>query len=279
MTAYDSSREKMAFKDAIGHSPSVNQSVRSGDYDDSVSAGPAQKRPFNWDRIFRWLLIFVLVAAIIGVIVYFVAVRDSDENDTSIDVNQSKDSSPSSTPVPSYPPTTDFSPEDVQGFLISKAREVGGEPAFSDDASPQTDALLWVLGNQRLGSYSPDQIVQRFVLATVYFSAGGNNWKNVDGWLSDLSECDWYSSDSDSSICNSRDEITEIDLDSNNLAGILPWAELALLSSQLQTIDIFQNSLSGKISTQIGLLSSLITLDFYSNQISGTMIRFHSDSL
>jgi hypothetical protein len=148
---------------------------------------------------------------------------------------------------------------------------VGGASLLEDPASAQSQALQWILSSASLSSYSQFEILQRYVLAALYFSAFGDSWQNNEGWLTDRDECEWYTSETDTNICNDRGELDEIDLDSNNVGGTIPWIDLALLSNQLLVVDFFQNSLSGTFSSQFGLLTSLVAIDLFSNQLSGTL--------
>jgi len=61
-------------------------------------------------------------------------------------------------------------------------------------------------------------LLQRYALATVYFSNAGHKWVESDGWLSQEDVCSWDSVN----VCNSDGVITELDLSSNNLVGTIP---------------------------------------------------------
>jgi Leucine-rich repeat (LRR) protein len=153
--------------------------------------------------------------------------------------------------------------------LLAQIASVGGSPALSDSRSPQNAGLEWILANPLLDSYSARKVVQRYVLATLYYSTMGESWTFSDGWLSDQDECEWHSSETAAAICSTAGDLDEIDLDTNGLVGSVPWIELALLSSQLVILDFFRNEVEGSIPSQLGLLTSLASLDLYSNQISG----------
>jgi hypothetical protein len=43
-----------------------------------------------------------------------------------------------------------------------------------------------------LDTYSDAQKVQRYVMATLFFSTNGPNWIMSDGWLSNDGECTWF---------------------------------------------------------------------------------------
>jgi Leucine-rich repeat (LRR) protein len=176
-------------------------------------------------------------------------------------------------PAPTQAPTSsgpvDTSVQGLENLILSVSP--GTESAFSDPDSPQSSALNWLSDSRFLTTYSREQILQRFVMATLYYSTDGSAWLRDDVWLSDVSECDWYSSETKLAICNSEGLIDEIDLDSNNLSGELPWTELAILKPQLLVLDVFANQITGSIGTDIGQLTTLNALDLQQNSIFGTL--------
>jgi hypothetical protein len=113
--------------------------------------------------------------------------------------------------------------------------------------------------------------LQRYVLAVLHYSANGGSWRNSDLWLSDIDECDWYTSEAEDDICNSQGQLDEIDLDNNRLQGALPWNELSILESQLVVLDFYENELAGTISTSVGVFESLLVLDLFGNEHTGTI--------
>jgi hypothetical protein len=73
-------------------------------------------------------------------------------------------------------------------------------------------ALAW-LATDDYSSSTTDMVTltNRFVLAFLFQTWMGTNWKRNDGWLSSQSECSWYGI-----TCDGID-ITEIELGSNSL--------------------------------------------------------------
>ncbi|CAB9506903.1 Inherit from bctoNOG: RHS repeat-associated core domain-containing protein [Seminavis robusta] len=71
---------------------------------------------------------------------------------------------------------------------ISAIQEVPG--------SPQSSAFRWLLDEiDILQHLAVHRVVQRFVLATVYFANSGDQWSFSDSWLNhSVHECLWYSS-------------------------------------------------------------------------------------
>jgi hypothetical protein len=87
--------------------------------------------------------------------------------------------------------------------------------------STRWKAFGWLSGNQFIDSYTKVKKLHQYVLAMLYYSANDKNWKNNDLWLSDIDECDLYTSEAENEICNSQGQLDEIDLDNNRLQGAL----------------------------------------------------------
>jgi hypothetical protein len=178
-------------------------------------------------------------------------------------------------------------------FLDSIALD-GGE-SLRDPNSPQFAAYEWLAGNANLDSYSEERLIQRYSLATLFYSAGGASWSENGLWLSDEDECDWYSRAPDP--CGPGDSFWRLELFFNNAEGTIP-PEIALLSNRLVSIDISggplrvltgglpseyglltrlselrlsNNNLVGNIPSQYGGLVSLKQIDLSNNNLSGTL--------
>jgi len=121
--------------------------------------------------------------------------------------------------------------------------------------SPQTKALQWLQNNTHLESYPISRRLQRFALASLYFSTGGKKrWTKDFGWLSDEDECTWFSTERDLAVCR-ESEYKVLSLQANGLQGtIVP--EISLLSS-LEFVRMGKNILTGFLPTTLGSLSGL----------------------
>jgi hypothetical protein len=93
--------------------------------------------------------------------------------------------------------------------------------------TPQNNALNWLANNTHLDSYLDAKKIQRYALATLFFSTNGTSWNREDSWISDDDECDWYNNEA--SLCT-RGSVETLSLSENNLVGTIP-NELALLSN------------------------------------------------
>ncbi|KAL3919563.1 MAG: hypothetical protein SGILL_003693 [Bacillariaceae sp.] len=179
-------------------------------------------------------------------------------------------SPPAQTLLPSNvpPPST---AEDLRNFLISQWPSL--EEALVGFNTPQFFAYDWLLNDPGLPGYSEQRILQRFTLATLYFSTDGENWRRNDRWLSNENECLWYSA---SGILPCDDDLayTWLNLPLNGLVGTIP-SELALLSNALARIDFSSRegggALSGGIPQELGFLGRLEVIDLSGNQLQGTL--------
>jgi hypothetical protein len=62
--------------------------------------------------------------------------------------------------------------------------------ALNTPSTPQNKALMWLAGNVNLGTYSDQQKIQRYALATLYYSTGGGEaWDQSNLWMTDADEC------------------------------------------------------------------------------------------
>ena len=112
--------------------------------------------------------------------------------------------------------------------------------------------------------------MQRFALATLYYSTDGGNWSD-GGWLESNHECDWGDSDDQFAdlTCSQESAIQELNLFQDNLSGRIP-IELALLTL-LTHLELFSNQLTGFIPSEIGLLTQLTLLSLWQNQLMGSI--------
>jgi len=106
-----------------------------------------------------------------------------------------------------------------------------------------------------------------------YYATNGDQWLNNDFWLSDRKECYWYGKTGSSRSCNKREEIVNLELDTNNIHGSLP-AELGLLSSSIERITLRggpDTYLIGTIPMELGYLTRLKVFFARSNGLVGTI--------
>ena len=170
----------------------------------------------------------------------------------------------------------EFLPEDVLLFEFLVENSLDGGAALRNPKSAQYEAFRWLSGNFFLQSYSDERRIQRYALASLYFSTEGDQWSNNLYWLSDQDECTmWFSRIAEvatGAICNTDRHMITLDLDYNNLRGTLPQ-EIALLS-HLRRVELYggpQAFISGSLPSQIALLTDLESMNVRGNRITGSI--------
>mmetsp|Transcript_17063 Transcript_17063/g.24186 ORF Transcript_17063/g.24186 Transcript_17063/m.24186 type:complete len:593 (-) Transcript_17063:238-2016(-) len=132
-------------------------------------------------------------------------------------------------------------------------------------SSPRQDALQWVLENPPTSTYNERRLVQRWVLATFFYSMSGDSWKNSSGWFSD-NECLWAGLSCDDT--ENPNGITSISMEGNLLDGTLP-PEISWFNESLLSLQLKNNNIKGTIPTEIGQLTKLRGLNLRLNSITG----------
>jgi hypothetical protein len=199
----------------------------------------------------RWMIVIgillVAVATVLGVTLSRVLAPEQEDTASGPPV----ESAPRATPPPqisltAVPPTVvpptayptanpaakpTLAPQVMVLMQLLSSKSFDGGAALRTPSTPQNKALNWLAENAALSSYSDQKKIQRYVLATLYYSTNGDNWVNKFGWLSDSDECNWYN-DAEGPFCVGG-FVGELDLHGpNGLAGTIP-PELALLSNSL----------------------------------------------
>lgn len=131
-----------------------------------------------------------------------------------------------------------------------------------DNSSPSkfTAAPSMVPSTSFAPSFSPVYIV----LKDFYESTSGDNWDDNTNWLNyTLSWCDWYGITCE----ENSDSIKEVIFQANNLQGSFPSSISSL--SNLELIELFNDTMTGTIPSEVGLLSSLKYLLLDRNSFTG----------
>ncbi|MBU2098796.1 MAG: hypothetical protein KKD00_08535, partial [Gammaproteobacteria bacterium] len=106
---------------------------------------------------------------------------------------------------------------------------------------------------------------QHSILVSLYNDTAGGNWTNNNGWQGAAgTECSWHGVQ-----CNGEGQVTGLNLNNNNLTGVLP-GYLGQLS-ELNGLGLFDNNLSGTIPIELGQLSKLNYMDLGDNQLTGAI--------
>lgn len=235
----------------------------------------------KWGQISRtemYSVLLVVVLVIAGVVAVVVVTTGNDDSDTKV-----LPAPPSEVIVaPTAAPTM----LSLQEQLEDTARAIDfNEVAFpvglndlppdytslaayeglQDDptATPASRAMAWLLYSD--GRKVKDESTFRWVMVSLYYSLGGENWPNQENWLSDESLCQWQGLD-----CDAFEVLRDLDLSKNNLVGEVPL-QIAMLDT-LHAIALRGNQLSGELNGLIfGTLPKLTILYLENNKFSGTV--------
>jgi TolA-binding protein len=123
------------------------------------------------------------------------------------------------------PPAAPTSPSSTTADLLSSVSFDEGA-ALGTPGTPQSMAYNWLVENINIDTYSDKTKIQRYVLATLFYSTNGDSWTANSGWLGNENECGW------SGILCTYDSIMELMLSDSNLVGTIP-GEIGLLSDSL----------------------------------------------
>ena len=90
---------------------------------------------------------------------------------------------------------------------------------------------------------------QRYALLTFWFNTGSFTWTNLSGWLVQKDECKWFGI-----TCNATK----------------PGVGAGLQNS-VPVINLTANNIHGTISPDLGLLTTLVSVDFNNNYLTGSL--------
>jgi len=141
--------------------------------------------------------------------------------------------------------------------------------------TPQSRALEWVsnLDPRQIPLDNTNELLQRYVLAVLFFSTTAlpfQAWKNSSGWLSTASHCNWFGVTCDNA---NNALVVALKLPNNNLVGPALSSELlAGFGSQLVDLDFRDNQIRGSLPAEyLNSLTSMQTLSLYNNSLTGTI--------
>lgn len=183
--------------------------------------------------------------------------------------NNDTDLLPSLPPAPSVPcqvdPACQYVMDSIEPVYPWRTRALLNSPGSCQNYA--RDRLLSITPD--IQELLPERIRQRFALVLVYCEWGGDNWLDAgDLWLSELHECDWFTSIG-VDPCGRRGQYQILRLPEQNLKGTLP-PELSLMPT-LWELTLSNNQLSGTIPPELKELSGLDTLSLSSNTFNGLL--------
>ena len=97
-------------------------------------------------------------------------------------------------PTPAPTPLDCNSDPDVREAAVDELLSSVSDD-IDDPSTPAGQAAEWILnGDPAMPDpcRDPDAVVGRFALTTFYYSTGGEQWRNNDGWLTEAPACDWF---------------------------------------------------------------------------------------
>ena len=248
------------------HVPSGNIIVA-----DEVTDEPIQetKKRSKWIMI---SLVGLVVGLGIGGLVYWLLPDDGEQKPV-----------PKVGPVaPSSAPSSSFSfdlldplVKELEPFIAPTKEDLF---PFMDSTSPQSQALAWLQDDPIVLSAgrSTRTILERYVLAVLYYTTNGPSWNNHHLSRDDI--CTWNDQVDENApvdtwngvFCSGVEGTIEfLIVPDNNLVGPVP-RELMLLTN-LKIININFNRLSGSIPTQIIALTALESFGANTNRLKGGM--------
>jgi hypothetical protein len=157
--------------------------------------------------------------------------------------------------------------------IEEKLEQISDNDALHDWTAPQGRAFQWIVNEDARMVHAEDPyLMQRYVLAVLYFATGGDKWHNGDlHWLTGVHECFWMKKVKGRPMgiveCDDDRHVTYIELVENNLQGSLP-REIGWLEN-LVSLDLQENRLTGKIPTTLGNIPSLKNVFINSNNLQG----------
>lgn len=151
------------------------------------------------------------------------------------------------------------------------ASSVSGSNALNNSESFAFKAYDWLSRRDTTALTAPREfLVERYIVALLYFSTGGEGWQQQYNFLKEESICDWNLSSQQTMqgvFCDDDLKVKHLLLAENKLGGTIP-SELSLLQS-LRSLDLSQNYIDGEIPTKLGQLDGLQELNLMSNKING----------
>ncbi|CAB9526968.1 Leucine Rich Repeat [Seminavis robusta] len=214
----------------------------------------------------------LLVAALCTVVGLFVGIK-----------NNGVPSSEEATAMPTVPPTALPTVFTTRGFILqtvlpdTTARAAIGDGNSNTTASPQSQALRWTLQDPSLETYLQDhqRFLQRFALATFYYSTNGNvTWGNNDKWLDyNHHECHWFAKN-DIAFAQPDDQITYLqgydEMVNKNPCELppnvtVPTTATLTTESSFKHLWMYTNRLDGTFPMEISFLQSLRSISTYVN--------------
>jgi Leucine-rich repeat (LRR) protein len=206
------------------------------------------------------VLAIILLAFVVGVVVgVLVGRKPTDQRGDAATLTAADP-----TPSPTMSPFQILTQSVLPTFTLN---------SMADDLdSPQNYAMRWLEDDYQLQDvpYSNSRLVQRFALATLYYSTQGEDWRENANWLNhSVHECLWYSRDEFIGLPGD-DDFVWVEVAHYNPCELPPEA-----MEQLKTVNdinemykhlwLYSNELKGTVPLEMYLLTDLRSISFYEN--------------
>lgn len=158
--------------------------------------------------------------------------------------------------------------------------KISSAEALNEHGTAQNRARNWLLYSDRQIEHDEAAIIQRYILACLYFSTNTSNKWLKNKWLQGPECGDDKHEAWDGIDCNANGEVRALVLDEFGLGGTIP-AEIGHLY-KLENLILKNNAeLTGTIPTTLAHLGNLRQLGLYNNNLSGVIpdIFEHTKSL
>ena len=207
-------------------------------------------------------------------------------------------SRPQSNVVSTNPSSLDnvcgMSPTTRKELIFDILKPVSGLNELGNSTSSAGMAFDWLIDEDAFFICPDDEkIVQRYVLAKLYFQTTGDTWlecsrpstsqkqnpscfvpevfedrPSLEGspWLNSTHECNWAFVTCDIDLC-----VTRIEVDENSVSGSIINEIDYLTQLEVFTMDGTPNAITGTIPTQFGNITSMRILDLDENSLTGTI--------
>lgn len=168
----------------------------------------------------------------------------------------------------------------IEDFLFSN--QISALPDLRLVGSPHHSATAFIADGDtlQLGTNDADakRLVERYVLALIYYHFGGPQWTSHLKFLSGIDHCDWneyFKTEAGKTvrqgvICNEDGYVVEVDLSWNNLVGGGIPMEIGHLS-ELQVLHMHYNQIGGFVPDTLRKLTNLKSIALMKSGMMGTI--------
>lgn len=194
-------------------------------------------RKYKWPIAGGSVVLLVILSVVIGVSVN----SGGSSSSASPTVTNGGTTSSSGDPV-------DRKKADLMGRIKSSFTVLGLPETHSSmldsSESPQARAVNWVASADGYDTYSDDQRLQRYALASFFYGTYAVRnayvtqqvpWTTAEKWLSDEHECDW-----EGVTCDDSKFVTKIELEEHRVSGTVPL-DIVLMRESLKELILTNN--------------------------------------